>query len=121
MLLVAGPIGAVDQQNVLPAVAIIVEKGAAGAESLRQKLAAESSAVVLELNSGGAGHIGETKSGRARWLLRGQGVQAAAIATNDAEPAIPHRKDLRFTERSPARRESRTPPVPQSCEFPARS
>ena len=42
----------VDQQNVLPAVAVVVEKGAAGAESLRQKFAAVSSAVVLELNSG---------------------------------------------------------------------
>ncbi len=43
---------AVDQQNVLPAVAIVVEKGAAGAESFRQELAAERAAVVLKLDSG---------------------------------------------------------------------
>ena len=50
-LFVAGPVRAVDQQNVLPAVAIVVQKGAAGAESFRQKFSAEGSAVVLELNS----------------------------------------------------------------------
>ena len=35
-LLVAGPIHAIDQQNVLPAVAVVIEKGAAGAQSFRQ-------------------------------------------------------------------------------------
>ena len=51
-LLVSGPVGAVDEQDVLPAVAIVVEEGAAGAQSLGQKLAAEGAAVVLEVEAG---------------------------------------------------------------------
>ncbi len=51
LFLVARPVGAVDQQNVLPAVAIVVEESAAGPESFGQELAAEGSAVVLELDS----------------------------------------------------------------------
>ena len=50
--LVSGPVGAVDQQNVLPAVAIVVKKGAAGAQRLGQEFSAEGSAVVLEVDAG---------------------------------------------------------------------
>ena len=55
--LVAGPIHAVDQQNVLPAVVVVVEESAAGAECFRKKLAAVSAAVVLKLNARGIRHV----------------------------------------------------------------
>ena len=59
---VSGPVGSVDQQNVLPAVAIVVKEGAAGAERLRQELATERSAVVLKVEAGGFGHIRKAKT-----------------------------------------------------------
>src|SRR5580704_1320079 len=62
--LVARPIGAVDEQDILPAVAVIVEERATGAESFGQEFSAEGSAVVLELDARMAGHIGEAKAGR---------------------------------------------------------
>ena len=48
----AWPVHAINKENVLPAVAVIVEKGAAGAERLRKKLASVGAAVVLELDAG---------------------------------------------------------------------
>jgi len=50
-----------NQQNILPAVAIIVQEGASGTEGFWQEFSAEGSAVVLELDSRRAGHIGESK------------------------------------------------------------
>ena len=51
-LLVAGPIHSVDQKNVLPAIAVIVEKSTTGTQSLGQKLSSKRPAVVLKLNTG---------------------------------------------------------------------
>jgi len=64
------PVGTVDQQNVLPAVAIVVEEGASGAKGFREEFAAEGSTVVLKLNSRPAGHIDESKAGKGRGLRR---------------------------------------------------
>src|SRR5579863_9031674 len=50
--LVAGPVHAVDQENVLPAIAIVVEKGASRSKGFRKKLASVGAAVVLEMNAG---------------------------------------------------------------------
>ncbi len=62
--LVAGTVRAIDEHDVLPAVAIVVKKGAAGAEGFRQEFSTERAAVVLELNARLAGHVGESK---AKW------------------------------------------------------
>ena len=67
-LLVAGPIGAVDEQNVLPAVAVVVQKSASGAESLGQEFSAESSAIVLEVNSRLSRYVRKMKAER-RWRV----------------------------------------------------
>ena len=94
VLLVTGPVGTVDQQDVLPAVAIVVEKGASRAESFRQKLATESAAIVLKLDSGLAGDIGEAKSECiAVRRLRREGSQAAKAATTMRVPPCPPGKD----------------------------
>ena len=50
--LVPGPVHAVDEQDVLPAVGVVVEERAAGAERLGQQLAAVGAAVVAELQAG---------------------------------------------------------------------
>src|ERR1035438_8397597 len=60
----AGPIHAVGQQNVLPAVGVVIQKGAPRAQSLGEQLAAISSAVVLEVNSCRAGYVGKMKPQR---------------------------------------------------------
>ncbi len=59
--LVTGPVRTVDQEDVLPAVTIVVEKGASRAESFRQELATESAAIVLKMDTGLAGDVGEAK------------------------------------------------------------
>src|SRR3984885_681846 len=59
---VAGPVHAVDQQNVLPAVTVVVKERAARAQGLGEKFTAVSSAVVLEVNTGRFCHIDKTKS-----------------------------------------------------------
>src|ERR1051326_3808007 len=76
ILFVAGPVGAVDQQDVLPTIAIVIQKCAARPKGLRQVLAAEGAAVVLKLNSSGAGYVGETETGGSRGsCLRSEGMQ----------------------------------------------
>src|ERR1035437_8768628 len=61
-----GPVHAVDQQNVEPAIGIVIEEGAAGAHGLGQVLGAECAAVVVELDAGGRGNVGqpEVRAGR---------------------------------------------------------
>src|SRR5580704_14262311 len=49
LALVAGPVHAVNKENVLPAVAIVVEEGAARAERFGKKLASVRATVVLKL------------------------------------------------------------------------
>ena len=53
----AGPVRAINKENVLPAVAIVVEKSATGSEGLRKKLASIRAAVVLKMNTGGIRHV----------------------------------------------------------------
>ena len=46
------PIGAADKKNILPPVAVVVEKSATRAESLRKEFAAISAAVMTKVDSG---------------------------------------------------------------------
>src|SRR5579863_1052577 len=52
LALVVWPVHAVNKENVLPAVAIVVEEGAARTERFGKKLASVCAAVVLKLNAG---------------------------------------------------------------------
>ena len=62
------PVVAVEPQraplNVLPAVAVVVEKRAARAESFRQQLSSKCAAVVTEMNARGRRYIEKTETGR---------------------------------------------------------
>jgi hypothetical protein len=62
LLLVAGPIHRIDEQDVLPAVGVVIEKGAAGAERFGQELAAVGSAVVLKVHAGLCCYIDELET-----------------------------------------------------------
>jgi len=55
------PVHAVDQQNVQPAIGIVVEEGAARSQSLRQVFGAECAAIVAELDSGRRSDVGEAE------------------------------------------------------------
>ena len=63
----AGKIPGVDQQDVLPAVVIEIQEGAARSECLGQILLAECTVVVLEANAGGGRDVGSDR-GRGRSL-----------------------------------------------------
>ena len=56
------PVGAVHQQNVQPAVAVVIEKGATRPQGFGQVLRAESPAVVAEVDARRAGNIVQTKA-----------------------------------------------------------
>ena len=58
-----GPVFAVDEQNVGPAVAIGIEEGDAGAHGFGQIFLAGFSGVVVELDSGGRRYVGEVDVG----------------------------------------------------------
>ena len=58
----ARPVHAVDQQNVEPAVAIVIEEGAAGAHGFGQILRAERAAVVAEVDAGRRGDVGQAEA-----------------------------------------------------------
>src|SRR5688572_1602540 len=62
------PIGAVDQEDVLPAISVVVEEGTPRAKRLRQQLAAIGAVVVPERESGGGCDVGKLKPGRRRGL-----------------------------------------------------
>ena len=55
----AGPIHGVDQQNVLPAVIVVVEEAGPAAHGFRQILFSEGAGVVLEVDAGLGGNVGE--------------------------------------------------------------
>jgi len=61
---VTGPVHAVDEQNVLPAVGVVVEKRAARSQRLRQELAAVGAAVVAKPEARRGGHVGEAEAWR---------------------------------------------------------
>src|ERR1700731_2627044 len=62
LALVSGPVHAVHQQNILPAIAVVIEERAACAQRLREQFAAISAAVVPELDPRRVGNIGQTES-----------------------------------------------------------
>ena len=64
--LVTGPVHAVDQQDVLPPVAVVVEEGATRAERFRQEGAAEAAVVVTERQPGRGGDVDQLE-----WRRRG--------------------------------------------------
>ena len=58
------PIHAVDQQDVLPAIAVVIEKGATRAKRFRQQLSAVGAVVVLKLDACRGRHVNEPQSQR---------------------------------------------------------
>ena len=98
-----GQSAAVDQQNVLPAVAIVIKESAAGAQRLGQELAAESSAVVLKVDAGGVGHIGEAEAEIRVCRLRRERVQRDSVATRPDQPSPKERPAIHGTFTSPER------------------
>ena len=62
----ARPVRRVDQQEVLPAVVVVVEKRAAGSQRLGQVLLPERAVVVGEADAGGRGDVGERQRRRDR-------------------------------------------------------
>jgi hypothetical protein len=57
--LVLGPVHRVDEQDVLPAVVIVVDKSGAGSDRFREILLTEGAAVVFEVDSCFGGDVGE--------------------------------------------------------------
>src|ERR1700674_4286563 len=62
LALVSGPVHAVHKQDVLPAIAVIIEECAASAQRLWKQLPAVSAAVVPEPNTSRVGNIGQLES-----------------------------------------------------------
>jgi hypothetical protein len=62
LALVTGPIHGIDEEDVGPAVGVVIEKGATRAESFREEFAAVGAAVVVKLNAGLRGDIPELKA-----------------------------------------------------------
>ena len=90
--LMAGPVHAVDQQDVLPAIAVVVQKGAARAQRLGQELLAESAVVMLEQQTRARGHVDQPESTAAparRWC-------SAAPPWPPPPPAVAIRNSRRF-------------------------
>ena len=66
---------------------VVVEKGAAGAQRLGQKLAAVGAAVVLKLNAGRGGDVDEAEPGRdAERRAAGAAQSAAELRTPTPDP-----------------------------------
>ena len=55
----AGPAGSVGDEDVLPAVVVVVDEGDAGAESFREEFFAEGAVVVDVADAGFLGDVGE--------------------------------------------------------------
>ena len=58
---VSEPVHAVDEKDVLPAIAIVIEESATGAQGFWKQLTAIAAAVVLELEAGRGGHVRKPK------------------------------------------------------------
>src|SRR5580658_429885 len=109
LALVPGPVGAIHQKNVLPAVAVVVEKCATGAECLRQQFPAVSAAVVTKTNSSRSSYIDQSESGirsswinGRRWRSR-EGVQQQARCGRQARHAPEKRSTIHGKSTSPLR------------------
>src|SRR2546421_491493 len=61
---VARPVHSINKENVLPAVAVVVEKRAARAEIFRQQLSSKCAAVVTEMNPRRGRYIHEAETRR---------------------------------------------------------
>ena len=82
-----GPIAAIDQKNVLPAIAIVIEKGATSAEGFGQKLATIGAAVVTEVDAGGMSRPPiEIRARRLAMELRGRCVKKADADASTSHP-----------------------------------
>ena len=85
----AGPVGAIDKQDILPAIGVVVEERAARSERLWKQLAAVGSAIVEELKAGRPGYIDQLEPrGREDCARRAAGIQQLA----EARLAIPGQK-----------------------------
>src|SRR5438128_1322474 len=71
VVLMPRPITGIHEQDVLPAVPVIVEKRDSRAHCLRQKLLAESAIGVPEGDAGGLGDVGEAYYGNRHTSWRG--------------------------------------------------
>jgi len=60
-----GPIHGIDEQNVWPAIGIVVEEGTAGTKRFGEQLAAIGAAIVLKMDTGLRSDIRELKAQRA--------------------------------------------------------
>ena len=90
------PVHAVNQQDVLPAIAVIVQEGATGAQSFGQQFASIGAAVVKKPDSRLIGDIDQAKR-KARRRLQGQKLRRGEPCSNDSlneAPAI-HRSFTR--------------------------
>ena len=58
---VSGPVRSVDEKNVLPAIAVVIEECTARTQRFGQELAAVTATVVPELNAGRGGHVRKAK------------------------------------------------------------
>ena len=65
-----GPVHAADQEDVLPAIVVVVQEGAAAAQRFREQAASVGAAVVAEVEAGCRGDVDEAEARRGR--LRGQ-------------------------------------------------
>src|SRR6185369_8661589 len=66
LALVPRPVHGVEQQNVLPAVVVVIEKSASGAECFRQQLAAIRAAVVPKMDARLRSNVRERETRRRR-------------------------------------------------------
>ncbi len=94
------PVGALDEEKVLVAVAVVIQKRHARAHRFRQVFPSEGAAVVAERNTGRAGHVGEEHRVCGSRLGGGRGRRrvAPAAATQERERGerqggldVPHR------------------------------
>src|SRR5688572_12514979 len=88
------PVGAVDQQDVLPAITVVVEEGAPRAKRLRQQLAPVGAVVVPEHESGGGCDVGKLKT----WRRRGLAVDADG-ERRQAQPRTAAAKEVAAIDR----------------------
>ena len=80
---VARPIHAVDEQDVLPSVSVVVDERAAGAHRLGQEFAAIGAVAVLEFRPAAVGDVNELKPGVAGACARAATSGAAAPRAGD--------------------------------------
>src|SRR5262245_16647550 len=86
MVRLAGPVLAVREKQILPAVPIVVDKGNAWTEGLRKILFTESACVVSEGEPRGFGHVRELNGGRVGLTEESEGRQHQDNSGGSAKP-----------------------------------